>query len=727
MSRKQKSFVIVVLAGIALGALVGFYSFKATVPEAAETSSSAPDGHARMKAKRAVHALPRLDSEPARLQDESSVVATPTASTSDHDEPPIFMSIEKEFIFKALKRPVLDTKTEFDPKTSRYIKSTLVKDDGEWGYLLVKQSFQDEALTKVWGETVQVGNHIMVQFQDYLSPAALDSFVRDNDLSLKSKMLLKGSYVFVSDAVSIDHMAKLTSSLQNTPGIRNAEANYLMFATAIPNDPRMNQLWGFQNQGRNTKGEGGYQTGNDTRVNKAWDTLTDCSSILIGVLDTGIDYNHPDLKDNMSLELGRDFTTNNPKDFMDRHSHGTHCAGSIGAVGNNAIGVAGVCWKAKMVPIKVLGDGGGGSVEGITNAVIYAANSEIKILSMSLGGGGPNNQQAQAFAQLEEKNKLAVIATGNSNENIDQKPSFPAAYPANAILSVSAYNGRGDLAGFSNYGENGADISAPGEDIMSTIPLSKVNGNANSAYAAYSGTSMATPITAGIAALLWAAAPNMKAMDVKKELLATADKGTFSKPIAGNRKVNVEKALTVLAPKAAMINAAKGGNISLVNGDSFEFQVKNENPYTVLKSVEIFNGTESLGKADGEKIMVKLPFANGSVKLTAKVTDSMGKSFTTEIVDMSVDVTKSIDLTAIDLGPHKGEVACSLSRTNEKMERTVLYEGKVDTKAYCDKLCKIITPTAYTSKGTLACIATEPPVTEREKPKEPATPVETKG
>ncbi|RZA24142.1 MAG: hypothetical protein EOP10_10755, partial [Proteobacteria bacterium] len=674
MNRMNKSLIITTIAGLSLGSLVGLYSITNRESKKPNTVTSV-DGSSKklsMKAKRTKRDRSNQQDSAMSPNVEESPGLPLAGGGNGGDEPKEIVSLEKQFIRNALKRAVIDTKTWEEAKTGRSIKGTLVKDDGRYGYLLVKQTYNDKEMTKVWSETVQIGDHIMVQFEKDQSKEFLDSFMKDNQLSLKSKSLLEGSYVFVSDVVSVDHMQKLEENLVKLDGVRNSEPNYLMFASVIPNDPGMNLLWGFKNDGKASNGNGGYQVGNDIRAYKAWDKHTDCSGKIVAVLDTGIDYNHPDLKDNILRDLGRNFTGGDQNDYMDRHSHGTHCAGSIGAVGNNNMGVAGVCWKAKIVPLKVLGDDGSGPVDGIINAVVYLAGTKIDIGSLSLGGGGPVQQMSQAIDSAVSKNKLMVIATGNANQNIDNQPSYPASYPSQGIIAVSAYNGYGDLASFSNYGARDSDIAAPGEDIVSTTP--------NNSYQSMSGTSMATPVTSGTVALFWSYGPNLSNLDVKKELLATADKGNFTKPISENRKVNAEKLLAVLDPRASYVNATKGGNISLLNGDTFEFQLKSENKYSKIKSVEAFNGNQSLGKADGEKVTAKIPYADGKVKITIKVTDEQGRTFTTEALDLTVDVTKTINLNAIDVGTNKGNFECAFSRINEKMEKTAIFSTNVISK-----------------------------------------------
>jgi thermitase len=266
------------------------------------------------------------------------------------------------------------------------------------------------------------------------------------------------------------------------------EPNYIYRAIREPNDALYSQLWGMKRMG----------------MPKVWDKITK-SPLKVFVVDTGIDYTHEDLQS----EKGFNAITGQ-LDGKDDQGHGTHCAGTIGAVGNNTNGVAGAAWSITTVPSKFLSADGSGTLSDAIKAIDWAVSQKAKILSNSWGGGGYSAALEQAIGAACESGALFIAAAGNESAS---KPSYPAAYKLPCVLSVAAVGQDDKLASFSNYGA--VDIAAPGVGILSTVPGNK--------YAAYSGTSMATPHVAGAAAILWAANPTVKAADIKKLLLLSTD------------------------------------------------------------------------------------------------------------------------------------------------------------------------------------------------------------
>lgn len=219
---------------------------------------------------------------------------------------------------------------------------------------------------------------------------------------------------------------------------------------------------------------------------KLW-SFTKGEGMKIAVLDTGIDFNHPDLADN--YKKGINFTSSNSSDVMDRKGHGTHVAGIIAAVDNDK-GIVGVAPKAELYICKVLADDGNGSISSIIEGIHWAINQEVDIISMSLGASvDPGKQFYDAIKLARENGIIIVAASGNENSNV----VWPAAYEE--VLAVGAIDQSLDRASFSNYGKE-LDVTAPGVDILSTYP-----GNR---YATLSGTSMATPMVAGVVALIQA-------------------------------------------------------------------------------------------------------------------------------------------------------------------------------------------------------------------------------
>jgi hypothetical protein len=252
-----------------------------------------------------------------------------------------------------------------------------------------------------------------------------------------------------------------------------------------PDDPLLDRLWGMQNSG----------------ATQVWPVIHDASNIVVGVIDTGVDYRHPDLKDNMWTRAGKhgyDFYEDDD-DPMDEQDHGTHCAGTIAGAGNNGTGVTGVAWNAKIMALRFLGPDGSGATSDAVRCIDWGVDNGAHILSNSWGGPDTSPELAEAVARAERKGVLFVAAAGNTGgngNNNDQRPTYPSSLrPAN-IIAVGAIDVKDQRGSFSHYGQQSVDIGAPGVDILSTVR--------NNGYDTFSGTSMATPHVAGAAALIWA-------------------------------------------------------------------------------------------------------------------------------------------------------------------------------------------------------------------------------
>lgn len=286
-------------------------------------------------------------------------------------------------------------------------------------------------------------------------------------------------------------MASAMNALAAQPWVAYVEPNYIYKATAMPNDPDYGLYWGLQNTGQTVNGASGF-AGKDMAASKAWDINTDCTAITVAVIDTGVDYNHPDLAANIwsnTAEIpgngvdddangfiddvrGWDFVQgdNDPMDFA---HHGTHVAGTIGASGNNGTGGTGVCWNATIMPLRVLGSTGSGFSSDILAAINYAVANGAKVINMSLGGGGFSNLMNRAIANAP--NVLFVIAAGNDGTNNDLTPSYPASYNQPNIIAVAATTQTDSLASFSNFGATSVDVGAPGTNIRSTVPPTRAS------------------------------------------------------------------------------------------------------------------------------------------------------------------------------------------------------------------------------------------------------------
>ncbi len=260
------------------------------------------------------------------------------------------------------------------------------------------------------------------------------------------------------------------------PDVEYAQPNYIYRITATPDDPDYGQLWGLHNTGQSVNGTTGTPD-SDINAPEAWDTVTDCSNVIVAVLDSGINYDQRDLALNMwnggssYPNHGYDFSDND-NDPMDLNGHGTHVAGTIGAYGDDNTGLVGVCWNVQLMAVRVMDGAGNGFTSTIAQGINFAIDQGAHIINASLGG--PNDTVIQeAVNKAESAGVILVASAGNSGVNIDGaggSSSYPAKYNNSNIISVAAIDQDGVLASYSNYGTTGVDIAAPGVNIISTWP-----------------------------------------------------------------------------------------------------------------------------------------------------------------------------------------------------------------------------------------------------------------
>ncbi len=315
--------------------------------------------------------------------------------------------------------------------------------------------------------------------------------------------------------------ASAITALRHNPNVLYAENDVVVHTTTMPNDPKMFNQWGVNDT--NTFGIG---------AGPAWNIFTGDPNFVVADIDTGMQLDHLDLAANLYHNLGEvpangvdddgngyvddvngwNFydNTNDPSDI---HGHGTHTAGTIGAVGNNGIGITGVTWACRLLPLKFIGPDGGYNSDAI-RAIEYAVSMGVKVSNNSWGGDAYDQSLADAIQAAGNAGHIFVAAAGNSSMNSDVNPMYPAAYPCSNIISVAAIESTGDLAYFSNYGASSVDIAAPGDQIYSTYI-----GNT---LAYLSGTSMAAPHVTGVVALVWGYHPDWTWQQVKTRVLGRA-------------------------------------------------------------------------------------------------------------------------------------------------------------------------------------------------------------
>ncbi|MDB5101615.1 MAG: peptidase [Cyanobacteria bacterium RYN_339] len=290
------------------------------------------------------------------------------------------------------------------------------------------------------------------------------------------------------------------AALKADADVLYAEPNYVAKAFDLPS-MSPNVAFGIRAEDELLKDCWGMNT---IHASDAWKVTTG-ANVKVAVVDTGVDYTHPDLAGR--VDKGHDFV-NNDDDAKDDHYHGTHCAGTIGAgLGNG--GVVGVAPNVSIVAVKVLSASGSGSYDGVAAGITYAADSGASILSMSLGGPSSSKALEDAVKYAQSKGVLIVAAMGNSgNESV----SYPAGIPG--VMPIGATDINDKRASFSQYGKH-ISVSAPGVDVLSTVP--------GGGFKKLSGTSMATPHTAGLCALVKSAFPDFTADQIRAKVEASTD------------------------------------------------------------------------------------------------------------------------------------------------------------------------------------------------------------
>lgn len=353
--------------------------------------------------------------------------------------------------------------------------------------------------------------------------------------------------------------AAAIASLRGNAAVEYAEPNYVYQHGAASNDPYFTNgsLWGMYGSSSSPANQYGSQAAVAWAGNK-----TNCSSVYVGIIDEGYMYTHNDLAANVGTNPGEvagngvdddgngyvddvygwDFDGGNNTVFDGAgDDHGTHVAGTIGGVGGNGTGVAGVCWSVKLMDAKFLGRRGGTTANAI-KAVDYFTDLKIRhginvvATSNSWGGGGFSQALQDAIERANAAGILFIAAAGNSTYNCETSSCYPAEYPNANVLSVASITSTGAISSFSNYGSTTIDIGAPGSGIYSTVPVSS-KGSVVAGYASYSGTSMATPHVSGAAALYAAYHPGSSAAQIKAAILgsATATPSLAGKTATGGR------------------------------------------------------------------------------------------------------------------------------------------------------------------------------------------------
>ncbi len=524
-----------ILAALACAVGFGLFSLRSGV-------KPAPVSAAVETAERAGEAAPGPDSSGKRAAAARSAgpagPAVPleiTASPSGRFQPAARDSIVEQRI------------TDLSPERKK--RELLVRAAGKYPFRRVEEILaKNEDSWSIAARTEMVADHVLVKLQEGKAEADLQALAARHGWSVLRPLTLPGCWIVRLQTPSLDAVPQAVFVLSAETGtLAYVEPDYFSYAGSVPNDERWDDLWGMV----------------QIDAPDAWNIGTGSSNVTVAIVDTGIDQDHPDLVSNLwkndaeqngtagidddgngyvDDKTGWDFF-NSDSNPDDDHSHGTHCAGTIGAVGNNGAGVAGVCWSVRLMAMKALGSQGGGSSSDLAEAVRYAADNGADIISASYGGSEFSQTEKDAISYAADLGVLFVAAAGNGGDDAvgddnDSTPVYPANYDLPNIVSVAATDQIDQLAGFSNYGATSVDLAAPGVDILSTVP--------DGAYEEKNGTSMATPHVSGAAALLLSVNPSYTHLQLKQALLSTVEPidDLAGKVLTGGR-LNVKQLLTL--------------------------------------------------------------------------------------------------------------------------------------------------------------------------------------
>lgn len=407
-------------------------------------------------------------------------------------------------------------------------------------------------------------NQIIVKYRSGFSPHVLNAQNKKQDLDLlenklKSIGVISQNRLFISDNILLENyyilnlpqdsdIFQVYTKLSKFSEIDAITPDYILSVQEVPDDPAYSSLWGLS----------------EISAPKAWDIKNGKSNVIVGIVDTGVDLNHEDLKGNVIKGVN---TVDETRDPSDDHGHGTHVAGTVGAITNNAIGISSISWGAKLLAIKSCDENGDCKTSDVSKGIKYAIDNGAKIVNVSVAGEGSCRGTYDDMSKYaKEKNVLLVVAAGNgiNGRGVDARKWIPAG--CNDTFTIGAFGPSGDRAPYSNYG-NVLSMSAPGGDrgseacTESTCILSTSNNNT---YSLRQGTSMAAPQVSGAAALLLSYNPLLSVSQIRSCLIQGGDVLTTDKYIG--KKLNTQKALMRCAPIASPTPIQKvedSGNLSI--------------------------------------------------------------------------------------------------------------------------------------------------------------------
>jgi subtilisin family serine protease len=451
-----------------------------------------------------------------------------------------------------------------------------------------------------------VAHEVLVKFRSTPTPALKSDLAVTHDIRRMRDLGLVGVVHMRSGSESA---ARLVEEFSADPDVRYAEPNYIVRtvdapSAAPPNDPLFPQQWGMKNTGQN-----GGVPGADINAEPAWDITTGSRTTVVGVVDTGIDYTHPDLKANVWSAPAQFTITFAPGDSitcpagshgydailntcnpMDQNDHGTHVSGTIGASGDNDIGIAGVNWTASILGLRFLDATGSGTTADAVRAIDFAlllkatmpTAANLRVLSNSWGGGGYSQTLLSAIDAANSAGVLFVAAAGNNGADLDTTPMYPASYNTPNEIVVAATGDTDSLASWSDYSVNSVQIAAPGVNITSTV----IGGS----YQNWSGTSMATPHVSGAAALVLSVC-TLSTSALKQALLNNADPiPALAGKVSTGGRLNVYRAVHSCAAQplaAGFALVAAPSTVTLQKGSSVKTAISVISSGSFVSSVSL--------------------------------------------------------------------------------------------------------------------------------------------
>lgn len=458
----------------------------------------------------------------------------------------------------------------------------------------------------------------------------------------------------LADGVSAEAAARAMGA---DPAVASVQPNFLYYPTTVPNDPWCagGSQWGLRNYGQD-----GGTTGADIHAPQAWDLTTGSADVAVAVIDSGVDYTHPDLAANIWTNPGEipgngidddgngyvdDVhgwnAVNNNGDPMDHDGHGTHCAGTIGALGNNGMGVAGINWNVRIIATRFIGSSGFGSTADAIECLEYIHTLKDRGVNViatnnSWSGGGNDPLLKAAIDASNARGILFVVASGNGDAfgaavNTENLPIYPGCLPNPNIINVTATDRNDRKASWANYGRTGVHLGAPGVEIWSTVT--------GGTYDSYTGTSMAAPHVVGAAALLAAYNPGLSHLEIKDRLLRTGDPlpDLAGRTVSG-RRLNLYNALTNTVPPAPTLPVLS----ATVSTNKAVYRLGE----TIRITVRATDGTSPISRA-AVRVVIRAPNGRAVTRTGSTTRGSASLTFPTRRADgrgaysLTATVTKS--------------------------------------------------------------------------------------